>query len=151
MCASRTASARYNLKNATNPYRPAPILRVCRRHPNRIFKDGGADEIRTHDLCSAIAALSQLSYSPGARERRHLVFAPPLCQAARLVAGAGFDEFGIASPMDLFSKILSLAIAWAFEMIFGYPVPVYARIGHPVIWMGALISVLDRHLNFDED
>ncbi len=26
--------------------------------------DGGADEIRTHDLCSAIAALSQLSYSP---------------------------------------------------------------------------------------
>jgi adenosylcobinamide-phosphate synthase len=79
------------------------------------------------------------------------VFAPPLCQAARLVAGAGFDEFGIASPMDLFSKILSLAIAWAFEMIFGYPVPVYARIGHPVIWMGALISVLDRHLNFDED
>ncbi len=25
---------------------------------------GGADEIRTHDLCSAIAALSHLSYSP---------------------------------------------------------------------------------------
>jgi hypothetical protein len=28
---------------------------------------GGADEIRTHDLCSAIAALSHLSYSPGQR------------------------------------------------------------------------------------
>jgi hypothetical protein len=28
-------------------------------------QDGGADEIRTHDLCSAIAALSHLSYSPG--------------------------------------------------------------------------------------
>ena len=25
---------------------------------------GGANEIRTHDLCSAIAALSQLSYGP---------------------------------------------------------------------------------------
>ena len=29
-----------------------------------ISKFGGADEIRTHDLCSAIAALSHLSYSP---------------------------------------------------------------------------------------
>ena len=29
------------------------------------IKDGGDDEIRTHDLCSAIAALSQLSYIPG--------------------------------------------------------------------------------------
>ena len=28
-------------------------------------KSGGDDEIRTHDLCSAIAALSQLSYIPG--------------------------------------------------------------------------------------
>ena len=26
---------------------------------------GGDDGIRTHDLCSAIAALSQLSYIPG--------------------------------------------------------------------------------------
>ena len=27
-------------------------------------KSGGDDGIRTHDLCSAIAALSQLSYIP---------------------------------------------------------------------------------------
>jgi hypothetical protein len=27
--------------------------------------DNGDDGIRTHDLCSAIAALSQLSYIPG--------------------------------------------------------------------------------------
>ncbi|CAM5776149.1 cobalamin biosynthesis protein CobD [Labrys miyagiensis] len=53
--------------------------------------------------------------------------------------------------MDLFSRILSLAIAWAFEMVFGYPRPLYARIGHPVTWMGALISALDRRLNFEED
>jgi adenosylcobinamide-phosphate synthase len=53
--------------------------------------------------------------------------------------------------MDLFSRILSLAIAWAFEMIFGYPRPVYARIGHPVTWMGALIAGLDRRLNVEAD
>ena len=28
------------------------------------FESGGDDGIRTHDLCSAIAALSQLSYIP---------------------------------------------------------------------------------------
>ncbi|GLS17770.1 cobalamin biosynthesis protein CobD [Labrys miyagiensis] len=53
--------------------------------------------------------------------------------------------------MDLFSRILSLAIAWAFEMIFGYPRPLYARIGHPVTWMGALVAGLDRRLNVEAD
>ncbi|MDQ0396379.1 adenosylcobinamide-phosphate synthase CbiB [Labrys monachus] len=53
--------------------------------------------------------------------------------------------------MDLLSKFLSLAVAWAFEMIFGYPRAVYARIGHPVIWMGLLIGLLDRRLNWNED
>ncbi|WP_413990133.1 adenosylcobinamide-phosphate synthase CbiB [Labrys okinawensis] len=53
--------------------------------------------------------------------------------------------------MDLFSRILSLAIAWAFEMILGYPRPLYARIGHPVTWMGTLIAGLDRRLNVEAD
>jgi adenosylcobinamide-phosphate synthase len=53
--------------------------------------------------------------------------------------------------MDLFSRILSLAIAWAFEMIFGYPRAVYARLGHPVVWMGGLIGWLDRRLNVEVD
>lgn len=34
------------------------------RHRRVGTKSGGDDEIRTHDLCSAIAALSQLSYIP---------------------------------------------------------------------------------------
>ncbi len=38
---------------------------------------GGAEGIRTPDLCSAIAALSQLSYSPDARL---FTCAPPPCQ-----------------------------------------------------------------------
>ena len=42
--------------------------------------DGGADEIRTHDLCSAIAALSQLSYSPA--PRRSLRRRGGVCQCA---------------------------------------------------------------------
>ena len=33
--------------------------------PHLNLKIGGGNEIRTHDLCSAIAALSQLSYTPG--------------------------------------------------------------------------------------
>jgi len=53
--------------------------------------------------------------------------------------------------MDLLSKILSLAVAWAFEMLFGYPGAVYRRIGHPVVWMGSLIGTLDRRLNWEED
>ena len=35
-----------------------------RVEPVRVQKFGGDNEIRTHDLCSAIAALSQLSYIP---------------------------------------------------------------------------------------
>jgi hypothetical protein len=38
----------------------------------RVTNFGGDDGIRTHDLCSAIAALSQLSYIPeGANGTRH--------------------------------------------------------------------------------
>ena len=55
------------------PHPVAEIPRMCglscggaENHENAKVP-GGADEIRTHDLCSAIAALSHLSYSPGAR------------------------------------------------------------------------------------
>ncbi|MFC0219111.1 adenosylcobinamide-phosphate synthase CbiB [Pseudochelatococcus lubricantis] len=40
---------------------------------------------------------------------------------------------------------LSLAI----EAAAGYPDRLYRAIGHPVTWIGALISLLDRHLNRD--
>jgi adenosylcobinamide-phosphate synthase len=33
------------------------------------------------------------------------------------------------------------------ERVFGYPRPLYQAIRHPVVWMGALISALDRALN----
>lgn len=36
------------------------------------------------------------------------------------------------------------------ERLAGYPVPLFARIGHPVTWMGALIGWLDRELNTGE-
>ena len=45
--------------------------------------NGGANEIRTHDLCSAIAALSQLSYGPF---RSHLVAGRDTCQGKRVRA-----------------------------------------------------------------
>ncbi|WP_423069290.1 adenosylcobinamide-phosphate synthase CbiB [Devosia sp. CN2-171] len=38
-------------------------------------------------------------------------------------------------------------IALAVERLVGYPNAVVARIGHPVIWMGRLISLLDTRLN----
>ncbi|MGQ9368869.1 adenosylcobinamide-phosphate synthase CbiB [Azospirillum sp. A39] len=43
-----------------------------------------------------------------------------------------------------------LAAALAVEAAVGYPDPLYARIGHPVVWMGALIDRLDRMLNHDD-
>jgi hypothetical protein len=45
---------------------PLSYSTMSKRHEeNDSVRNGGDDEIRTHDLCSAIAALSQLSYTPG--------------------------------------------------------------------------------------
>ena len=41
--------------------------------------------------------------------------------------------------------------ALALEAAFGYPDWLYQRIGHPVSWMGRLISGLDHRLNKDAD
>ena len=54
--------------------------------------DGGANEIRTHDLCSAIAALSQLSYGPFIS---HLGEAPKSCQGKPLAPQG--HELGLTS------------------------------------------------------
>lgn len=40
-------------------------------------------------------------------------------------------------------------LALLLERLVGYPRPVFATISHPVVWIGALISWLDRHLNRD--
>src|SRR3954452_13469311 len=45
-----------------------------------------------------------------------------------------------------FSLTLSLA-ALAIEAAFGYPAIVYRLIGHPVTWIGALLSLLENVLN----
>lgn len=37
--------------------------------------------------------------------------------------------------------------AWAIEVAVGWPERIYARIRHPVVWIGVLISFLERHLN----
>ncbi|MEP1443902.1 MAG: adenosylcobinamide-phosphate synthase CbiB [Hyphomicrobiales bacterium] len=47
---------------------------------------------------------------------------------------------------------LNLLVALAaliFERLVGYPNWLYRAINHPVVWMGALISILDRFLNRD--
>lgn len=41
----------------------------------------------------------------------------------------------------------SAALAMLVERFVGYPKQVYETISHPVVWIGALISVLDRKLN----
>jgi adenosylcobinamide-phosphate synthase len=43
------------------------------------------------------------------------------------------------------------AAAVGLEAIFGYPAWLFAKIGHPVTWIGRLIAVLDRSLNRDAD
>ena len=49
--------------------------------------------------------------------------------------------------MDLTATLLVLAVALAFDGLAGYPRAVFAAIGHPVTWMGALIAALDRRFN----
>ena len=42
---------------------------------------------------------------------------------------------------------LAATLALLLERLFGYPGRLFRLIGHPVIWMGALIDLLDRRLN----
>lgn len=44
-----------------------------------------------------------------------------------------------------------LTVALSIEAIAGYPDALYARIRHPVVWIGALISQLDRALNVEQE
>src|SRR5260221_6670162 len=47
-------------------------------------------------------------------------------------------------PMPAFA---ATALALAVERFVGYPEPLYRAIGHPVEWIGRLISRLDKTLN----
>src|SRR6478609_9083360 len=49
--------------------------------------------------------------------------------------------------ISLSDSLPLLAAALINEAGFGYPQGLYALIGHPVTWIGALISRLDRMLN----
>lgn len=51
-------------------------------------------------------------------------------------------------PPETFALLL---LALLLEACFGYPAGIYARIGHPVTWIGALIGRLDRALNREGD
>ncbi|TCR64123.1 adenosylcobinamide-phosphate synthase CbiB [Bosea sp. BK604] len=52
------------------------------------------------------------------------------------------------SPSETLPLLLA---ALVIEAACGYPQGLYARIGHPVTWIGALIARLDRGLNRDGD
>ncbi|WP_159727925.1 adenosylcobinamide-phosphate synthase CbiB [Methylosinus sp. Ce-a6] len=52
--------------------------------------------------------------------------------------------------LDALADHLALAaLGLAIEAAVGYPPPLFAAIGHPVAWIGALIAALDRLLNRD--
>lgn len=42
---------------------------------------------------------------------------------------------------------MTALLALILERLVGYPQPLFAAVGHPVSWIGGLISFLDRHLN----
>ena len=48
---------------------------------------------------------------------------------------------------DTIPSFITHPLALLIEAVFGYPDALYARIGHPVTWIGSLISRLDRALN----
>ncbi len=43
--------------------------------------------------------------------------------------------------------MFTLLIAYILEVVFGYPKFIYNKIKHPVVWMGAVISWLERNCN----
>jgi adenosylcobinamide-phosphate synthase len=45
----------------------------------------------------------------------------------------------------------AMAVAMALDALLGWPGALFARIGHPVIWLGALINALDARWNRDVD
>jgi adenosylcobinamide-phosphate synthase len=45
------------------------------------------------------------------------------------------------------SLALTMALALCIDAVLGWPARLYARIGHPVTWMGALIAALDARWN----
>lgn len=47
----------------------------------------------------------------------------------------------------LLANLFVAFIAILFERLVGYPDPIYKIVRHPVVWMGALISLLDKALN----
>lgn len=53
--------------------------------------------------------------------------------------------------MSLATTLIILVAALGVEALFGYPQRLYRLIGHPVTWIGALISKLDRDLNRDDE
>ena len=44
-----------------------------------------------------------------------------------------------------------MAVAMAVDALLGWPAPLFARIGHPVTWLGALINALDARWNRTTD
>ena len=48
------------------------------------------------------------------------------------------------------NQIALACLAFLIESLVGYPPQLYAAIGHPVVWIGKLISFLDNGLNDDE-
>jgi adenosylcobinamide-phosphate synthase len=53
--------------------------------------------------------------------------------------------------MDLTFTLPLALLALSLEAAFGYPHALLRSVGHPVIWMGALIDFLDRRLNREGD
>ncbi len=45
----------------------------------------------------------------------------------------------------------AMAVAMAVDALVGWPAGLFARIGHPVTWLGALINVLDARCNRNAD
>jgi adenosylcobinamide-phosphate synthase len=53
----------------------------------------------------------------------------------------------MADPTD---RVLILLIAFGIEAVLAYPAPLFRAIGHPVSWLGALITKLDSAANRPE-
>src|ERR1700748_1282603 len=75
---------------------------------------------------------------------------PPWIRSAAALFQISSRTCMLPSMADLTDRVLILLVAFGIEAVLAYPAPLFRAIGHPVSWLGALITTLDSAANRPE-
>src|SRR5580698_10405662 len=75
---------------------------------------------------------------------------PPWIRSAAALFQISSRTCMLPSMTDPTDRVLILLIAFGIEAVLAYPAPLFRAIGHPVSWLGALITKLDSAANRPE-